>query len=287
MAEPVYKQYDQGALDAQYNLRARHPDVQEHFDWYERESAAAREDFECRLDVAYGDTSLQALDVFPAARAGSPVQVFIHGGYWRSMDKSYFSYPARVFVPAGAAYVSLNYDLAPAVSLDRIVAQCRRALAWCRENAADFNGDPERIHVSGHSAGGHLCVMMMNVDASEESEPGPFTVRGGCSISGLFDLEPVRLCFLNEDLKLDAEAARRNSPLFSIPRLGAPLIAAVGAGETDEFRRQNGMLATAWRARGFPCEELRLPGLHHFDVMEELISPESPLTAAMLAQMGL
>lgn len=286
MAAPVYKQYDQAALDAQYNLRARHPDFQDFFDAYERESGRVSAALECRLDVPYGDSALQTLDVFPAPRPGAPVQVFIHGGYWQGLDKRFFRYPAEPVVQAGAAFVTVNYDLAPAVGLDEIVAQCRRALAWCRDHAASFNGDPERLYLSGHSAGGHLTLMLV-LPEPDGAAGDAAAVQGACAISGVFDLEPIRLCYLNEVLGLDAEAARRNSPLFHLGRSGPPLIAAVGAGESDEFRRQNGMLATAWRARGLACEELTLPKLHHFDIVLELAHADRPLTRALLAQMGL
>ena len=287
MSQPVYKHYDQSKLDAQYNLRVRHPDFQEHFDWFDRESAATREEMECRADVAYGDTAQQTLDVFPAAAPNSPVQVFIHGGYWQGGDKSSFSFPARSFVPAGGAFVSINYELAPNAGMDQIVGQCQRAMAWCHANAASFNGDVERIFISGHSAGGHLTAMMAGTDWTAVDGMPEKPIQGGSAISGLFDLEPVRLCYLNEVLGMDAPTARRNSPLLNIPKKGIPLIAAVGGAETDEFRRQNGMLATAWRARGFPCEEVTLPNLNHFEIMRELNDPDSRLSQAIRGQMGL
>lgn len=287
MSGMVYKHFNQEELDGQYNLRARHPDFQSHFDWFEQESAAIRERMECRVDVAYGDSPLQNLDVFPAKKPGAPVQVFIHGGYWQAMDKSFFSFPAAPVVESGGAFVSINYELAPQATMDQIVAQTRRAMAWCYRNAESFNGNPGQLFGSGHSAGGHLIAMMMNTDWSGEEGLPAHLLQGACSISGLFDLEPVRLCYLNEVLGMDSDAARRNSPLFNIPKHGIPLIAAVGQGETDEFRRQNGMLATAWRARGFMCEEMTLPRLNHFEIMRELALPESRLTAAMLRQMSL
>jgi arylformamidase len=287
MSATIYKHYDQAALDAEYNLRARHPDFQTYFDGYEQESARVRNALVCRPDVPYGDTDLQALDVFPAREPGAPVLVFIHGGYWKGMDKRLFSFPAEPFVNAGAAYVSINYDLAPAVGLDQIVAQCRRALAWCHANAESFNGDPRRLFVCGHSAGGHLALMVVLPWPELPEGPPQPAVTGACAISGLFDLEPIRLSYLNEVLGLDAETARRNSPLYLLSRRGPPLIAAVGGAETNEFRRQTGMLTTAWRARGLPCEELTLPRLHHFDIVQGLGRTDSPLSRAMLDRMGL
>jgi len=286
MKEMVYKQYDQAELDAQYNLRERHPEFQTHFDWYDAESARARETLDCRLDVAYGDAPLENLDVFPALNPGSPVLVFIHGGYWQGMDKGAFAFPARTFVPAGAAYISVNYTLAPQEGIDVMVAQVRRALGWVHANAPSFNGDPERIHVSGHSAGGHLTGMMLITDWEAEGMPGAL-VKSGCAISGLFDLEPIRLCYLNQVVGMDAETSHRNSPLYHIPARGVPLVAVVGGEETDEFLRHNGMMATAWGARGFSCEKMSMPGLNHFSVVQELLRPDSPLTLAQLKLLGL
>jgi arylformamidase len=287
MSAPVYKQYDRQQLDAQYNLRARHPDFQHYFDWWERESGRVRKALQCRTDLAYGPSPGQKLDAFPARKPGSPLQAFFHGGYWQGLDKGLFSYPAEPLLAAGAAYVSVNYDLAPAVSLDQIVAQCRAAVEWCHDNAAGLNADPERLFVSGHSAGGHLTLMLVLGEwAPPEGEPRQ-RIKGACAISGVFDLEPIRLCYLNDVLKLDADSARRNSPLYHLGRRGPPLLAAVGRGETEEFRRQNGMLATAWRARGLHCEELTVPERHHFDIVQDLLGPEAPLTRAMLSQMSL
>lgn len=287
MNAPVYKHYDQSALDRQYDLRARHPDFEDYFALWEEESGKVREKLECRTDIAYGDGKLQTLDVFPAANPGAPVQVFIHGGFWKSLDKSYFGFPALPVVEAGGALLSINYELAPAASIDEIVTQCRKAVAWAYRNAESFHGDPERIFVSGHSAGGHLCAMMLGVDWEAEEQLPATLVKGGCSISGVFDLEPLRVSFLNEDIRLDPDSSRRNSPLYRIPPRAIPLIAAVGGGETDEFLRQNGMLATAWRARGFDCDAMTMPGLNHYQIVLELARADSPLTRALLAQMGL
>ena len=287
MTAPVYKQYSQQQLDAQLNLRARHPDFQQRFDEWEQASLAAETALRGRLDVTYGTSAGETLDVYPAPRPGAPVQVFIHGGYWQSLDKRFFRYPAQPLVAAGAAFVTVNYDLAPAATLAEMVAQCRRALAWCHAQATTFNGDPRRLFVSGHSAGGHLAMMVALTDWSAHDGLPADLVKGACVISGLYDLEPIRLSYLNEVLKLDSANARGNSPLYQIGRRAPPLIAAVGGEETNEFRRQNGMLATAVRARGILCEELTLPHLNHYTVVQELARADSPLTRAVLAQMGL
>ena len=148
-------------LDAQYNNRARVPDHPQIFGRWAAASALARDRLSRRLDVAYGAAAGETLDVFPATRADAPVLVFIHGGWWRSLDKFDHSFVAPTFVHAGAMVVVPNYDLCPAVSIATIVMQMVHALAWTYRNAALYGGDPKRIVVVGHSAGAHLAAMML------------------------------------------------------------------------------------------------------------------------------
>lgn len=272
--------------EAGYNLRRRHPDHADHFAAWDAESERIRATLACTLDVRYGDGPNMTADLFPAAAAGAPIQVFIHGGYWRAMDKSSHSFPADGIVAAGGAAVSLNYALAPSVTLDTIVEQCRSAIEWIADNAGLLNGDPGRIFVSGHSAGGHLTAMMLCTDWSARGRPADL-VKGGTPISGIFDLAPILETSINDDVRLDAEAAARNSPLHHLPAAGAPVIAVVGAEETPAFLAQNRAFAEAWRTRGFAAEIMEVEGLHHFNVVTELGRPGSALTAAVLAQMGL
>ena len=283
----VFHTYTQAELDAQYNLRARHPEHESFFAWYAAESARVRSQLAHRADLAYGEGPLATLDAFPAEKAGAPLHVFIHGGYWQFMDKASFSFPAQTFVGAGAAFVSVNYPLAPAVGMDTIVSKCREAIAWCHRNAASLNADPERIHISGHSAGGHLTGMLMTSGWEATHGLPAGVIRSGCAISGLFDLEPIRLCYMNAVLSLDPESSRRNSPLYHLPPQAGPLIAAVGGEETGEFLRQNRDFAAAWQGAGLTGEELVLPGLNHFNVVQELLYPQTALSRAMLNQMGL
>ena len=272
--------------EAGYNLRLRHPDHAAHFAVWDAESARVRAALACTLDVRYGPGPDMTADLFPAPAAGAPIQVFIHGGYWRAMDKASHSFPAEGFVAAGAAVVSLNYTLAPAATLDTIVEQCRSALEWVADNAARLNGDAARIFVSGHSAGGHLSAMMLCTDWAARGRSADL-VKGGTAISGIFDLAPLMETSINDDIRLDAGAARRNSPIHNLPEAGAPLIAAVGAAETAAFLAQNRAFADAWAARGFDAGTMEIEGLNHYTVVSEMGRPGSALTAAALAQMGL
>ncbi len=288
MATAVFGDYDQAALDAEYNNRRK---VSDAADWLARgakESERMRAERACRLGLAYGPSAGETLGVFPAPGPGpAPVHVFIHGGYWHLLDKADFSFVARGLGSAGAAVVVVNYALIPTVSMDELVRQCRASIGWVWRHAASFGGDPERIFVSGHSAGGHLVAMLMSTDwrAFDATLPGD-VLKAGCGISGLYDLEPIRLCYLNETLRLTPEVARRNSPIHVPPPRSGPLLLAVGGLEGPEYHRQSRELAGVWWSRGLPAEVLDMAGHHHFSIVAELGDPASALSRLLAKQMG-
>lgn len=280
----IYRGYDQAGLDAQYNLRVRHPDYLERFARYARLSAQSRAVLDGVCDVDYGPAAGESLDIFPASRPGAPLHLFIHGGYWQWLDKSDFSFVATGLAPSGAAVASINYALAPAADMDEIVRQCRAAAVWLHRNARRFNADPARLFVSGHSAGGHLAAMLLATDWAEFAGLPGDLVKGGCVISGLFDLEPIHISYHNAVLDLDAAMVRCNSPRH-LPPPRAPVIVAVGGDETDEFLRQSREFAADWAAGGAAARLIERPGLDHFAIVEDLADPESPLARAINAQM--
>ncbi len=281
----LYRQYDQQGLDDQYNARKACPNVETYLEGWPRRSRDLRESADCALDLAYGPGADERLDFFPAEAAGAPVLMFIHGGYWRALGKDDFSFAAEAFISSGVAVAVIDYALAPRVTVDEIVRQCRAALVWLHGNAARHGGDPERIHVAGHSAGGHLTAMMLSTDWPEFEAGLPADlVKGGCAVSGLFDLEPIRLSYLNEDVRLDEDMVRRNSPLHHVPARAAPLILSVGGGESDEFHRQARDYAARWRAAGLALEETAMPGMDHFAIMDAFADPGSALAAAARRQ---
>jgi len=288
MAKAIFRGYDRAALDREYNNREKVANAAEVLAWYARASEATRRAVPCRLDVPFGSHPGETLDVFPAAGPRPvPVHVFIHGGYWHRLDKADFSYVARAFHPAGVAVVVVNYGLMPSVTMDELVRQCRASIGWVYRNAAEVGADADRIAISGHSVGGHLVAMLMSTDWPRFDRLPADVVKAGCGISGLYDLEPIRLCYLSDVLALTPEDARRHSPVLCTPRAAGPLLLTVGGLEGPEYHRQTDDLATAWRGRGLRCDVLDMAGHDHFSIAAQLGDPASGLSRAMLRQMGL
>ena len=278
---------DSAWFDAQYNNRARVPEVAQILPRWAEASALARSRMTVLPDLAYGGGPGETLDVFPARASGAPVLVFIHGGYWRALDKSDHSFVAPSFVQAGAMVVVPNYALCPAVSIDDIALQMCRALAWVFQHADRYGGDPSRIHLVGHSAGGHLAAMLLCTRWHLVAPNLPKRlVAGALSLSGLFDLAPLRQApFLQADLRLTEAAAHRLSPA-GFPRPRGPLLALVGADESPEFIRQNQLIRQRWGAEVVPvCEPL--PGLNHFTVMHDLVDAAGGAHRHALGLLGL
>lgn len=284
---------DTAWLDAQYNNRVRIPECPQIFERWASQSALAREQPGVHLDLPYGAGPNETLDVFTPRTRGmslAPVLVFIHGGWWRSLDKSDQSFLAPAFTERGAMVVMPNYALCPAVTIETIALQLVKALAWVHQHAAGFGGDPARIVVAGHSAGGHLAAMLLSCDwpavdcANTRALPARL-VKSALSISGLFDLEPLRQTpYLQVDLQLTPTAVRRLSPVRFPPPAGT-LFAVVGGGESEEFLRQNALIRKAWGARAVPvCEAV--PGANHLSVLEALADPRSRLHALALRLLG-
>ena len=287
MTRKVFLDYDQAALDGHYDNRAKVPEFPQYLERYRAASLAARQRFaaSAQLDVPVGPTPIERIDIFPAAVAGpAPVLVFLHGGYWLMLDKADFSYVANGFVPQGIITVVVNYALIPSVRMGELVRQCRQAVAWVLANAASFGGDPERVCVAGHSAGGHLTAMVGTTDWAGFTAPllpEPVSARPltGFSISGLHDLVPISRCYLQQSLQLSPDEVAANSPMnLAAPRTGK-WTALVGAKEGPEYHRQSTELAQRWTAAGNPAVSARIVDGHdHFSIVMALDDPQDPLT---------
>ena len=266
----VYGGYDRAGLEAQYNLRRGHPDRDIVYADFAARSAAMRRAEMGRYDLPYGPAERQRLDCFSAGEGG-PVLVFFHGGYWRALDKSYFGFLAQAFVAGGWTVVLPNYTLAPRAGIDEIVSEARAAVRWAARSLLP-EGMP--LVVAGHSAGGHLALMCA-LDGAAPPHGTP--VDAVVPVSGLFDLEPIRHTSINDLVRFDADAARRNSPVKRVVPSPVPLLLIVGGSETDEFRGQTERFADAWSAAGNRAETLVAEGLNHFSVLRALACRESDI----------
>lgn len=271
---------DPAALEAAYDLRKHVPTYPQDFARWEAASAGVRASLGHARNVPYGPHDRARLDIFPAAEQGAPLVAFLHGGYWRTLDKDYFSFPATAFVEAGVAYAAVNYGLCPDITMDSLVGQVRDALAWLHAHSGDYGIDRDRIVVAGHSAGAHLTAMLMTTDWPPRGAP-PGLVKAGCAISGAYDLDPIRRTSINADLRLDEPAARRNGPIHRLAGARGRLVLALGELEHAEFHRQQMAFADAWRRAGLEGEEMVIPDRHHFDVIDELARPDSGLHQAV------
>ena len=265
----LFRGMDRAALDVAYNNTAAVgvPKRDQYVRGWGARSDALRKTRDAKIDLRYGDGPRQRLDVFSCGKAGAPTLAYIHGGYWQMNDKEPYAFFGEALLPAGFNLALLEYTLAPAARLDQIVTEVRAAVAWVIEHAAEHGGDSRRVFVAGHSAGGHLTAAAM-------SDP---RVAGGLAISGIYDLEPIRLNYLNDKLGLDTDEAMRNSPIFHLPSRASPLVVSVGLGELPELIRQSEDYWAAWQGNDLPGQYLPLPEHDHFSILEELARPSGRL----------
>ncbi len=272
-------------LETEYSPRITVPDHAEIFARWTRAAEDYRVEMlkrgKAELGLSYGDTPRQFIDLFlPEAGETAPTVMFIHGGYWRAMDPSFHSLMARGLNERGCAVAMVGYDLCPIVTIGDIVEQIRRACAFLWQQSG------KRILVCGHSAGGQLTAAMVATDWHTLYPKAPADlVPAGYAISGVFDLGPLTGLALNQDLRLDAQEARRLSPLVWPVAPGRMLDAAVGDLESSEFKRQSRAIADAWGRQGVETRYAELPG-NHFTVIEALADPANAMVAriAELAQ---
>ena len=274
----LYRNFStQDEIDKEYNPSTSVSNADYYIQWYVDESAAVRRELACELDLPFGPTLDETVDIFPARAANAPLLVFIHGGYWRRFSSKEFSLVARGLVAHGIAVAVTNYSLCPKVPVSEITRQSRAAIAWLHRHAGRFGANPERIFVAGHSAGGHQVGMVVSTNWSGDYGLPDDIIKGGISISGLFDLRPLRYSYIQPTVMLDHESIERQSPQFIIPTVAPPLLVSVGGDESSEFLRQSSDYLAAWRAKGLTGELFVQQRKHHFDAIDGFVEADSLL----------
>jgi len=273
-------------LDLQYNPRTTVANFQEYFDRAEARSIEALPGLDGYVDVSYGPHEAQKLDVFRARGESKAVLMFIHGGYWRALDKRFYNFLAPAFTQAGVTFANVNYALCPTVTIEEIVRQVLQAGAWLHRNASNFGGNPQQLYVAGNSAGGHLTAMMLAAIWPVFSPDLPKKLfQAGLSISGVHDLRPLAgAAFLKPQVNFDLAVARRCSPVLMPPATDAKLWTSVGGAEPQAFQYQNAALGKEWK-RVF-AGDIKMPGENHFSIIEKLGDPYSPLFKGALRMMS-
>ncbi len=270
-------------LDAQFNLRERHPDFQTYFDRNESLSEQSLSRFPWQTDISYGEHRLQTLDFVAARSPLSPIYIFIHGGYWKTLDKSSHRFLADPFLENGCAAVNVNYRLAPEATIDEIVEDVANAIRWAGAHAQDMQGNPNRIYIAGHSAGAHLALMSYLLLLEQEDE---FAQSRRCvyCISGLYDLDLLMRSYLNEELNITPRVAETCSPLArSELKVDSNLKFLVGSEETNVFISQTRLIHGLASDSGANASLDIIEGRHHFDILYELGDPKGVLSQELMA----
>ena len=268
--------------EVEYNNRARVPEHPQIFERWTREGAAYRDEAtkegRAEIGLKFGPSPRQTIDLFkPKGGGNGPLALFIHGGYWRSLEPASFSQTARGMNQHGVTVAVSGYDLAPQVTIGQIIEQTQKAVLYLWKKLG------KRIMVSGHSAGGHLAACMIATDWKKLDSNAPADLTPVCYAgSGLYDLEPLLHLAGNAEFKLDAAEARRISPLVWPVERGRVLDAVVGGDESSEFLRHSKTIADGWRAKGVETRYEAIPGMNHFTICDPMEDPNSAMTKRMV-----
>lgn len=283
----LYREFDtQAQIDAQYNPAIKLADPSAPGKHYAAQSAQARMQLRCLLDVPYGPTRTETLDIFPADTPNAPVFVYLHGGYWRALSSKDFSCIALGLQPLGITTVVVNYALCPRVTLDEITRQVRAAVAWTLRNIAKHGGDPARVALGGHSAGAHLTAMCLQTPWEEDYGLPQDPLAAAVLVSGIYDIAPLRYSYLQPMIQLDDGVIRRNSPLFSVRACRTPVWVNWGDVETPEFARQASSFHAAWQKAGNQGDLSALPDADHYRGIHGFENSQSSLCQWLASRLG-
>jgi arylformamidase len=285
---PVWRDLDQAELDAAYRQEVYQPHQE---DVNSRLSALS---FDLRFRrgyperAVYGEGRYEGMDIYRAEADRAPIFVFVHGGIWLYLNAAMAGFAAEMFMDRGAHFVALDFppvnELGGDLSL--MADSVRRGIAWVVRNAESFGGDPDQVYIGGHSSGGHLAAVALTTDWSEHGLPSN-AVKGGLVMSGMYDLEPVRLSWRRSYIAFTDEMEDTMSPQRHLDRITAPVVVSYGTLETPEFIRQAKDFAAALEAAGKAVELVVGSNYFHQDMWETLGNPYGPNGRAALAMMGL
>ncbi len=272
-----YRNFSKTELDQAYNNSLAVEDSSDILADWDRRSARTAAEKPAHLDLVYGPNPRNRIDYFSAGNGG-PLLIFIHGGYWQMRSKETFRFLADGPLAQGMDVALIGYTLAPDANMDEIVAEVHSAVCWLRDHVRELGGgDAQSVVISGWSAGGHLTAMCHQLAATHPR------ITGLLPISGIFDLEPIRHCYLNDRLGLDESSAASNSPLHHIPELDIPTVVAFGTAELSELQRQSKDYIQALQQAGRRVQSLPLKGRNHFTILETLADPAGDILQAVLS----
>ncbi|HEY2923178.1 MAG TPA: alpha/beta hydrolase [Candidatus Binatia bacterium] len=286
MSDLAYKGFRRDEMEYQYNPRVSVPEFPELAKTRAAQSRKVRDTANSWLNLPYGNSPRETLDIYAAEKAGGPVLIYIHGGYWRSGSKEDNCNFVPTFTRRGVTVVLVEYDLCPQVTVTDIVRQTRSSIAWVYKNIVLYGGDPTKLFVSGHSAGGHLTAMALAHDWTKERLPADL-IKGAVATSGVYDLDMVMEISVQEQVRMTPEIAKQNSPFLNPPRVKCPLVVAVGGTEPKGWQQMSENYFNYCKDHGMNVEYLVEPDANHYTMPEHLLDDARPLTRTMIRQMGL
>lgn len=286
MSDNLYNGFRQDEMEYQYNPRVSVPEFPELAKIRSAQARKVRESAKSWLNVAYGSSPREKLDIYAAEKSGGPVLVYIHGGYWRSGSKEDNCNFVPTFTTRGATVVLVEYDLCPQVTVTDIVRQTRASVAWVYKNIIRYGGDPSKLFISGHSAGGHLTAIALAHDWQKDGLP-PDLIKGAVATSGVYDLDMVMKISVQAQVRMTPEIAKLHNPFLNPPHVKCPLVVAVGGDEPKGWQQMSKDYFEFCKQNGMQVEYLIEPGANHYTMSEHLLADSRPITQAMIRQMGL
>ena len=286
MSESAYRNFRPDELEFQYNPRVSVPEFPQLAEVRSAKSRKVRDSAQSWLNIAYGTSPRETLDIYAGEKAGGPALVYIHGGYWRSGSKEDNANFVPAFTQRGATVALVEYDLCPQVTVTDIVRQTRASIAWVFRNIVRYGANPSKLYISGHSAGGHLTAMALAQDWQTQGLPTDF-IKGAVAMSGVHDLDMVMHISANEQIRMTPEIAEQNNPFLYPPRVNCPVLIAVGSVEPEGWKQMSKDYFEFCKQSGLKAEYLEVPGANHYTMSEHLGDPHSPLAQAIFELIGI